>query len=64
MENVLSHSIFVNCYAGCPVLWSIKLQTEIALSMAEEEYIALSMVMQDIILFMNFLAEIFYCSNY
>ena len=29
-------------YAGCPIHWVSKLQTEIALSTAEAEYIALS----------------------
>ena len=33
---------FVILYSGCPVLWSSKLKTELALSTTESEYIALS----------------------
>ena len=40
--NVLSRTGFVIRYAGCPVIWSSKLQTEISLSTAEAEYIAMS----------------------
>jgi hypothetical protein len=35
--------------AGCPVAWVSKLQTEIALSTLEAEYIALSQAMRDIL---------------
>ena len=41
-DNVLSRTGFVIRYAGCPVIWSSILQTEIALSTAEGEYIAMS----------------------
>ena len=34
-----SRTGFVIRYASCPVIWSSKLQTEIALSTAEAEYI-------------------------
>ena len=40
--NVLSRSGFVIFYAGCPLTWHSKLQTEIALSTTKSEYIALS----------------------
>ena len=33
---------FVICYTGCPIIWSSKLQTEIALSTAEAAYIDMS----------------------
>ena len=36
-DNVLSRIGFVIRYAGCPIIWSSKLQTEIALSTAEAE---------------------------
>ena len=39
---VRSRTGFVILVAGCPVLWKSKLQTEIALSTMESEYIALS----------------------
>ncbi len=34
-------------YAGCPIYWQSKLQTEIALSTAEAEYIALSQALRE-----------------
>jgi hypothetical protein len=37
-----SRTGFVVMYAGCPILWSSKLQTETALSTTESEYIAAS----------------------
>jgi len=36
-------------YAGCPIIWASKLQTEIALSSTEAEYIALSTAMREVI---------------
>jgi hypothetical protein len=45
-------------YAGCPITWSSKLQTEIALSTTEAEYIALSQSMRETIPFLNLMAEI------
>ena len=56
--NVLSRTGFVIFYAGCPVYWCSKMQTEIALSTAESEYIALSQAMREVIPFMTFLQEI------
>ena len=44
-ECVLSWTGFVVMYAGCPINWCSKLQTEIALSITEAEYIALSQAM-------------------
>ena len=41
-ESVFSRTGFVIMYAGCPITWGSKLQTEIALSTTESEYIALS----------------------
>ena len=45
-------------YAGCPITWQSKLQTEIALSTTESEYIALSTAMREVIPFLNLLKEI------
>jgi hypothetical protein len=36
-------------YAGCPMHWASKMQTEIALSTTEEEYIALSQSMREVL---------------
>ncbi len=48
-DNVLSRTGFVVCYANCPLVWCSKLQTEIALSTAEAEYIAMSHALRDTI---------------
>ncbi len=40
-DNVYSCTGYVICYAGCPMFWQSKLQTETALSTAEPEYIVL-----------------------
>ena len=39
-EAMLSRTGFVISYDGCPIYWASKLQTEIALSTTEAEYIA------------------------
>ena len=57
-ENVMSRTGFVIMYAGCPILWQSKLQTEIALSTAEAEYIALSQAMRQVIPLMNLIVEV------
>ena len=57
-ESVLSRTGFVIMYAGCPITWSSKLQTEIALSTTESEYIALSTAMREVIPFLNLMQEI------
>jgi hypothetical protein len=46
---VKSRTGYVLMLAGCPLLWVSKLQTEIALSTMESEYIALSQSMRDVI---------------
>jgi hypothetical protein len=46
---VKSRTGFVFTVAGCPVSWTSKLQTEIALSTLEAEYIALSLAMRELI---------------
>jgi hypothetical protein len=48
-DNVYSCTGFVIYYAGCPVYWQSKLQTEIALSTAEAEYIAMSQALRETI---------------
>ena len=48
-DNVYSRTGFVIYYAGCPVYWQSKLQTEIALSTAEAKYIAMSQALRETI---------------
>jgi hypothetical protein len=45
-------------YADCPILWVSCLQTEIALSTAKAEYIALSQIHRDIIPLITLLQKI------
>jgi hypothetical protein len=42
-------------YRGCPVSWASKIQSQIALSTTEAEYIAMSQALRDVILIMNLL---------
>ncbi|KAL7474447.1 hypothetical protein ACHAW6_000421 [Cyclotella cf. meneghiniana] len=44
-------------YANCPVIWGSKLQLQVALSTTEEEYIALSQALRDVIPIMALLQE-------
>ncbi len=57
-ESVLSRTGFVIMFAGCPITWSSRLQTEIALSTTESEYIVLSTAIRDVIPFLNLMKEI------
>jgi hypothetical protein len=41
-SSVKSHTGYVITFASCPGLWCSKMQTEIALSLTEADYIALS----------------------
>jgi hypothetical protein len=52
-DNVLSRTVFVICYANCPIVWCSKLQTKIALSTAEVEYIAISHTLHETIPIQN-----------
>ena len=56
-EAVMSRTVYVIKYANFPVLWCSKLQSKIALSTTESEYIALSQSMREVIPFMNLLQE-------
>jgi hypothetical protein len=50
------HGFILEC-CGCPVIWASQLQTEIALSSTEAEYIGLSKALRDTIPIMNILQE-------
>ena len=52
-----SRTGFCISYAGCPIVWTSKVQTEIALSTTEAEYIALSTAMRDVIPIMELIEE-------
>ena len=57
-DNIYSTTDFVICYASCPIYWQSKLHTEIALSTAKAEYIALSQALRETIPMMNLMKEI------
>ncbi|KAL7475408.1 hypothetical protein ACHAW6_001324 [Cyclotella cf. meneghiniana] len=44
-------------YANCPVIWCSKLQSQVAMSTTEAEYIALSQALRDVIPVMSLLSE-------
>jgi hypothetical protein len=52
-----SRSGYAITLGGCPILWASKLQTEIALSSTEAEYIALSQAMREVIPLMALVRE-------
>ena len=56
--NMLSRTGYVIQFMGCPILWVSKLQTEIALSTTEAEYIALSQAMREVIPLMTIIEEL------
>ena len=54
----MSRTGYVIKYANCPIICFSKLQTEIALSTTESEYIAFSQAMRDVIPMMGLLEEL------
>ena len=56
--SVLSRTGYVLTFSGCPISWVSKMQTEIALSTTEAEYIALSQSMRDLIPIRSVLEEL------
>ena len=56
-----SRTGYVIKYANCPIIWASKLQTELALSTTEAEYIALSQATRELLPMQELLKEV---SNY
>lgn len=52
-----SRSGYLIRFAGCPLLWASKLQTEMALSTTEAEYISLSTALREVIAIMQLFEE-------
>jgi hypothetical protein len=57
-DSDLSRTGYVILYQGCPIHWGRKLQTKIALSTTEAEYIALSMGARELIPIRRLLREL------
>ena len=53
-----SRTGYIITYAGCPIVWASKLQTLVALSTTEAEYIALSTSLREVIALMNLVDEL------
>ena len=53
-----SRSGYVIMYAGCPIVWASKMQSLVALSTTEAEYIALSSSLREVIAIMNLMNEL------
>ena len=58
VSTAKSRTGYIITYAKCPLLWASKLQTMIALSTTEAEYMALSQSLRDTIPLMNLVKEI------
>ena len=58
VSTAKSRTGYVILLAGCPIIWASRLQTQIALSTTEAEYIALSTSLRDTIPIMNLLKEL------
>jgi hypothetical protein len=56
--SVFSRTGYVILYAGCPIIWASKMQSVVALSTTEAEYIALSTALREVICMMNLLKEL------
>ena len=57
-SSVMSRTGYIILYANCPIIWTSKLQTEIALSTTESEYIAFSQALRDVIPLIELLREL------
>jgi Reverse transcriptase (RNA-dependent DNA polymerase) len=53
-----SRTGYLVMYAGCPIIWASQLQTEIAMSTTEAEYLALSTALRNTIPLMRLVKEI------
>jgi hypothetical protein len=53
-----SRSGFVIKYANCPIMWASKMQTEVALSTTEAEYVALSAALRECMPLMQLIKEL------
>jgi hypothetical protein len=58
IDTARSRTGYVILYAGCPITWSSKLQTQVALSSTEAEIIALSTSLREAIYLMQLLKEL------
>jgi hypothetical protein len=53
-----SRTGYIISYAGCPIVWASKLQSEIALSSTESEYVSLSQPLREVLPLMRLAREL------
>ena len=58
IDTARSRTGYIILYAACAIIWAAKLQTEIALSTTEAEYIALSTALREVIPLIDLLQEL------
>jgi hypothetical protein len=58
IDTARSRTGYVVFYAGCPIIWKSKLQTQIALSTTEAEFMALSAALRETIPLMELIKEL------
>ena len=58
-DTARSRTGYVIMISGCPILWASKLQTEVALSTTESEYIALSTATREVLLMRELTEEMY-----
>ena len=58
VSTAKSRTGYIIMYSKCPLLWASKLQTMVALSTTEAEYMALSQALRETIPMMNLIKEI------
>jgi hypothetical protein len=56
-DTARSRTGYVILFASCPVIWASKLQTEIALSTTEAEYLAISTAIWEVLQIMELILE-------
>jgi hypothetical protein len=52
-----SRTGYIITYAGCPLIWKSKMQTQVALSTTESEYLSLSTALREVIYMQQMLRE-------
>ena len=52
-----SQSGYIISYAGCPIIWKFKMQTQVALATTESEYISLSLALWEVIYLQQMIQE-------
>ena len=53
-----SRSGYIVLYAGCPIIYNSKFQTQVALSTTEAEYVSLSQALREVVPVMNLIKEL------